>query len=195
MNIGESPLQLYQIRFNQRTRQVISHCASNSDGDNIPNLRLAFHKDHSIDLRRIAVRPADGNTVIESFDQHIQRFANVGLIHLKRNVLLQFHQAFESLLFNSGIYRVAQRRGGCPRLEGKLKSPNAVKSNFLHEIIQGLKFLVRLAGVSNDERGTHGQVFTVSRIFPMVLYTQSILDGRFMRYRVFGCACWSGISR
>src|SRR5687768_2004728 len=142
----------------RHARQIISHRASDLHRDDLADLRVPFNEDHTVDLRRVAVRSTNGNPSVAPFHQYIQRLAHVRLIDLQGNPLLQFHQTLITRLLDISWNRVPQRLAGCTWLEGELERPDTVKTDLLHKIHQRLKFLFRFARIPNDKSCADGEV-------------------------------------
>jgi len=87
--------------------KIVRQRAGHAHGYNFSNWGLSLDEHKSIDLGRIAVRPADRNAVVVSFHQHTQALAHQFLVARHGNVLLEKHQSLQAFLFQLIRYRIA----------------------------------------------------------------------------------------
>jgi hypothetical protein len=96
----------------------------------------------------------------DGLDQHLQRLAHQRLVLAQRDRLLRFHDRVAALFGN-----VCRHRGQIEgdRLRARLRrvgeDPDMVELLLLDKIKQGLELLVGLAGVADDQRGAHHDVW------------------------------------
>jgi len=64
------------------------HGTRDGHGHHLTKRHLAFHNDQTIHFGSVAIAAPNTQPVTMAFDQHVQSFAQEGLIFLKRNLLL-----------------------------------------------------------------------------------------------------------